>query len=336
MSGNHAPREVVTLAPFYPVVVQTPNEDFFAITKELTNGPIISAKGKGFGELRNAIRDKHVHAHGRGFPFPEAAGLFAKKAVYTPHNDTIGSSWHTRVIRKFLFNRFAKIVCQTEYGKEQFIREGICPEKLTVIPSAVDYDFFSKPSGGAAFRKKYNLPKTFALAIGLRPLKHPEVMAAACKEAGIDLVLIGPSTEEEVKKTWQQDGFSWYVPAFLKQDHVHLVGQLPATEVRAAFDAATMFLNSSLYESFGLAVYEAAASGLPLCLPHYGSFRGFGNCALFHDYLNSSALAKNITHYLDNPKLRASNGAAAQRIAKTVDYKTVRAQFASLYSEVFR
>ncbi|MBU0953695.1 MAG: glycosyltransferase family 4 protein [Nanoarchaeota archaeon] len=329
---------ITTLAPFYPVVVQRPREDFFSLTKELTDGPIISAQGKSFLSVIRSLWGKNVHAHGRGFPFPEAAALFSRKAVYTPHNDIVGSQTLARLVRRFLFNRYEKIVCQTTYGKESFIKEGLNPDKLIVIPSAVDYEFFSQPRGGEIFRKRFGLgSKPFAISIGIRPLKHPDVIVDACKQAGIPIVFIGPATPEDVKNTWKQEGFGWYIPNIeaLKQDHVIFAGQLSAEEVLRAFDAATLYINSSLYECFGLAVYEAAASGLPLCLPDYRSFDGFRSCALFHPCKDSKVLAENIRIYLDNHELRKRNGKAAKQIAARVDYSHVKEQFEVFYAAVF-
>lgn len=329
------------VVPFYPVICQTPKEDFFRIGFDITGGEIVSVKNYSFFQIISKIWNQDVHAHGRGFPFPELCSIFAKKSVYTPHNNTIGKSWWTRFFRRLIFNKYDKIICQTEFGKRSFIKEGIDRKKILVIPSAVDYEFFSKPKDGNEFRRKYGLQKNepFALSIGIRPLKNPDVIAEACQKAGIKSVMVGALNKEDLVKGWRMHhGFEWYLPkkSLLERDNVIFVGQIASHELLKAFDAATIFINSSDYESFGIAVYEAAAAGLPLCLPNYGSFEIFKDAALFHNCKNSDQLASNILKYLGDANLRKRNGRKGQKIAKQFDHKIIKAKFERFYHNFLR
>lgn len=325
------------LVPFYPAVVQTKKEDFFRIGKDVGGGKIIPVKGRGFFEILKEVRGQNVHAHGRGFPFPELCSLFARKSIYSPINDTLGGKWWTRAVRRFVFNRYEKIICNTDFGRKNFIKGGIKPEKIVVIPNVVDYKFFSKTKGGNEFRKKFGIGRKekFALSIGIRPLKNPDVIAKACELAGIKSVMVGPYDRGELEKAWKGKGFEWYLPPkdILNNENVVLTGQLQGKELLGALDAATIFVNSSNYETFGLAVYEAASSGLPLCLPNYPAFDIFRRCALFHNYRDQGQLAGNINKYLDNPRLMKSNARKSREIAKRFDYGTVSKQLEKLYKQ---
>jgi glycosyltransferase involved in cell wall biosynthesis len=327
-------KNIVHLVWHYPVVCQTPKEDFFKICRDAVGGDIVSVKGAGVFSVLKRIWGKEVHAQGRGFPFPEMASLFSKKSIYTPHSNTIGSSKFTRFVRRFIINRYDRIVCQTEYGRKTFIAQGIRKEKITVIPSAVDFGFFSKAKGGGTFRKKHGLGrKPFALCIGIRPVKNPLTIAKACEKAGVKAVMVGPYTNKQVDSTWKDPGFDWYLPpAELKgMKNVELVGQLSPEELLSALDAATVFVHSSDYESFGLVVYEAAAAGLPLCLPDFETFDCFRGCALFHKPKDAGQLAENIKKYISDPRLRKSNGRMAQQVAENVDYPHVRRMYSEFY-----
>jgi glycosyltransferase involved in cell wall biosynthesis len=324
------------VVPFYPIPTP-PKEDFFKLGLDITGGEIVPVKGSSLLGVLGKTWGHDVHAHGRGFPFPEACGLFARKGIYTPHNDTLGAHWWTRAVRRFLFNKYAFIAAQTQFGRDSFIDEGINPDRIVVMPTPVDHAFFSKASKreGAAFRKRYKLGKDhIALAVGIRPLKNPLVIAEACEKAGVKAVMLGATREEELRKAWgSARGFEWFLPPeeLSEMENVVLPGQLPPQGVRAAMAAADVFVNSSDYECFGLVAYEAASAGVPMCLPDYGSFGVFRECALFHDAMDAGKLAANIKKYLDYPKLGAANAKKAGAIAAGFDYPVVRRQWENFY-----
>ncbi|MBU0472056.1 MAG: glycosyltransferase, partial [Nanoarchaeota archaeon] len=192
----------------YPIVAQTPKEDFILLGKDAGEGEIISVKGNSKIHVLKSIWRENIHVHGRGFPLPELACLFAKKSIYSPHNDTIGARYLTRIVRRLVFNRYDKIITQTEYGKGQLIEAGIKPEKITLIPSVVDYSYFSKPKGGNEFRKRYGLGKEpFVLVVGIRSVKNPLVIANACERSGVKVVMIGPYEKSDLEATWKAKGF---------------------------------------------------------------------------------------------------------------------------------
>lgn len=321
----------------YPVVCQTKKEDFIGVCKDAGGGDIISINHNSNLAIIKKIFRQNIHAQGRGFPLPELAAIFAKKSVYSPHNDTIGTKLWIRMIRRFAFNRFDRIIPNTEHGKKKLIKAGIKPEKITVIPLSVDYNLFSRSQGGNNFRKKHKLGKDiFALTTGIRILKNPDVISEACNNAGIKLVMIGPYKKKDLEKTWKGKGFEWYLPSkeLLENKNIIFTGQLVGKEFLSALHAADIYVNSSIYETFGVAVYEAAAAGLALCLPDYGSFSNFNSCALFHKYNDPKSLCKNIKKYIDNPSLRKEYGSKSKTIAKSVDYSVVIKKYRDLYKDV--
>lgn len=307
-------------------------EDYFQIGKDVGGGEFLVVNENNFFSIVKKISGKVVHAHGRGFPFPELSCLFAKKTVYTPYNDTLGQKWWTKFIRRFLFNRCERIIVTSEYGKRNLIKECIKPQKIVFIPLPIDYSFFSKPEGGGKFRRRHGLGNNepFALCVGIRSLKNPEIMMDACKKAGLKIVMVGDTAKKHTKK-----GSYTLPPDYVKNDeNTILTGWLSQGELLQALDAATIFINSSDYESFGLAIFEAAAAGVPLCLPKYGGFDVFKKCALFHSCRDTNQLAANIRKYLTNKKLREKNAKGAKQIAKNYDYPIVKEMFRKFYNEV--
>jgi glycosyltransferase involved in cell wall biosynthesis len=324
----------------YPIVAQTEKEDFIKICKDAGGGEILSVKKLGHWGTLKRIWRKDVHSNGRGFPFPEMCTFFARRSIYTPYSDTLGMKWWTRATRRFIFNRYDKIVCMTRYGQRNIIKEGINPKKTVYLPLPVDCDYFSKASGGDRFRKKHGLGKNepFVLMVGIRPVKNSDIVVEACEKAGVRAVLVGPYKRAELEATWKGGGFEWYLPPerVLKSKSAVFAGQIKGKELLEALDAATIFVNSSDHECFGLAVYEAASAGVPLCLPDYGSFEVFKGHALFHNSRDSEQLSKNILKYLGSKELRKKNGKKAAETAKKYNYPTVRKMYDRFYKEFFR
>jgi len=312
-------------------------EDYFQIGVDVAGGEFVDVSKLNTLQIIKQIWRQYVHAHGRGFPFPEICCFFAKKSVYTPYNNFLGSRWWTRLIRRFILNKYNIIIAQTDYARRNYIKEGARPDKIRYLPIPIDYEYFSNPKGGKEFREKYGLGKEpFGLCVGFRSSKNPEIIAEACKKAGIKVVFIGHKERKDVNK-----GFEWLLPSQkildMEGDNVILTGPLWGDDMLAALDAATIYLNSDEDggQCFSLIVYEAAASGRPLCLPNFGVFEIFQDCALFHNNHNANQLAKNIERYLDSSELRKRNGRGAQKISKQFDYHIVRKEFEKFYNEFF-
>lgn len=324
------------VANFYPIDIKG-KEDYLKLGADITNGEIVSVMDNNFFSIVKKIFGQDVHAHGRGFPFPEISCLFARKSVYTPHFNNIGSTWYGKFLRRIILNRYTKIIAQTEYGKRNYIHDGIDPKKIVVVPIPIDYDFFSRPKGGKEFRKKHGLTKDekFALCVGIRKMKNPLVMIDACKKVGIKIVMVGFKDRKEIRH-----GFEFLLPPKelleKESDDVILTGFISKEELLAALDTATVYLNSSENgeECFSLVVYEAAAAGVPLCLPDFGVFEIFKNCALFHNNHDSNQLSRNIQKYLDDKELVKKFTKKAKKIAKEFDYPIVRKQFEEFYKKL--
>jgi len=313
-----------------------PKEDYFQIGREVGGGEFLQASKLGFFPMAKSIWRQDVHAHGRGLPFPEMCGFFAKRSIYTPHNNFIGTRWWIKKIRAFMFNRYTVVIAQTPYGQRNYAKDGINPKRIRLQPIPVDYRFFSRPKGGRAFRRRFGLGnRPFALCNGARVSKNADVIMEACRKAGIAVVFIAPRSLEEVH------GYPWLLPPKVVLDaqgkDVIVTGKLQAKDVLAALDAATIYINSADDggECFSLVVYEAASAGVPLCLPDFGVFEAFNNCALFHNNHDPGQLAENLKKYLRNPGLRRCNAAKAKKVASGFDYPIIRKQYEKLYNEVF-
>ncbi len=97
--------------------------------------------------------------------------------------------------------------------------------------------------------------------------------------------------------------------------HLHLLGLLDDAELAACMAEATVFAAPSRYEPFGLAVLEAAQSGMALALADIPTFREiWEGAALFFHPEDSAGLADTARRLLDRPEgaARRARDAAAR------------------------
>ena len=117
----------------------------------------------------------------------------------------------------------------------------------TVVPEAPSRDMI--PASEAELtevRRKYDLPPRFVLCVAtIEPRKDVATLAAACREVGVPLVIVGAARAA--------------APA-----GALLLGYVPRPHLPALYGAATVVAYPSIYEGFGLPPVEAMACGAPV------------------------------------------------------------------------
>jgi len=146
-------------------------------------------------------------------------------------------------------NHSDHVICQTKYTEMEFRKHGL-DRPVTIASASIDTKTFKK-GNGSRFIKKYGLPKEFVLCTTrISEEKRPELIAKACKELGYPVVFTaeGPLMED-LKKRYREAIF---------------LGHLPYQDIPDAYHAAKVFVSASAFETEGLVVPEALASGAPV------------------------------------------------------------------------
>jgi glycosyltransferase involved in cell wall biosynthesis len=120
-------------------------------------------------------------------------------------------------------------------------------------------------------------------------------------------------------------------------DAVRFHGFRPLDEIIPFYRRAHLFVQSSLHESMGAAVLEAAASGLPAVGTNVGVLAEMApKAALAVSVRDPSALANAIVELLDHPDRRWSLARAAQDFADTYNADWTATQFQAIYEKLIR
>ena len=130
-------------------------------------------------------------------------------------------------------------------------------------------------------------------------------------------------------------------------DHVILINQisnetsetkdklnLPAKSLIDIYKAADLFAFPSLTETFGIAIVEAMAAGLPVIVGDSDGCRDIvqnGKWGMMCDPNNASDLATKIQNMINDPKLRDTYQEKSRRRAQNFNWDSVVQQYISIY-----
>jgi len=199
---------------------------------------------------------------------------------------------YVRVVLPRLAQRARAVISVSATVKRE-IEEwlGVPAERVTVIPHGVDPVFrplVADDARASAVRRRYNLPPTFALAVGsIEPRKNlPRLIEALERlrgrpgSADIFLVHAGP-------EGWRPEAATSSVVRFL--------GYVPTEDLAALYSLARVFVYPSLWEGFGMPILEAMACGCPVVTSNLSSMPEVaGEAAVFVDPYSSEDVARGV------------------------------------------
>jgi glycosyltransferase involved in cell wall biosynthesis len=177
--------------------------------------------------------------------------------------------------------------------------------KVVAVPNGVSERFapITDADALAQFRDRYGLGEGPLIAyLGtLQPRKNVELLAAAFGRVanalpGAELVLAGRI----------RPGYHPRLP----RERVRLIGPLPDAELPLFYSAASVLVNASLYEGFGLTLVEAMACGCPvIALRRSAVPEVTGDAALLLDEPSEEALARALVTMVGDAATAASHRA---------------------------
>jgi glycosyltransferase involved in cell wall biosynthesis len=206
----------------------------------------------------------------------------------------------------------------------------IKPEKIVVVPNAIDEHFWTVPAEEAVerVRERYQLQHGFVLYAGnIKPHKNLVRLIEAfdrIRQSGFEelkLLIIG----DEISK----------LPALRLAVHQHklhkqvrFLGYLPDDTLAILYRLASAFVFPSLYEGFGLPPLEAMASGTPVVTSNVSSLPEVaGDAAVLVDPYDVDSIVDGVCRVLSDPVLaselrrrgpiRAREFSWARSVAKT-------------------
>ncbi len=180
-----------------------------------------------------------------------------------------------RLIRSWL-PQSDRLVAISDTVADEYRALGIDCERVVRIPNGVDLERFSKPVDRTAVRKSLGLPTDafMFLTVGRNHAKKglADLIAATARiepplRQHIAVVIAGSGTEalgDDVASAGLGEHVHLLGPIGLGASAPATVPSLPADDLVALYKSADAFVFPSHVETFGIALVEAMAAGLPV------------------------------------------------------------------------
>ena len=219
--------------------------------------------------------------------------------------------------------RSAAVVCNSEYTRTALMRLGARPPRTEVISPGADVDAFARdPAAGTAFRDEHalgahrlvvtvgNITRRKGQDLVVRSLTDPRL-------ADLHYAVVGlPTTADRLVALASDLGVA---------DRVHVLGALPGSALRGAYNAADVFAMTSRhddagdFEGYGISVIEAALCGRPAVVTSGSGLTeavADGETGLVVEYEHPGAIADALADLLHDDARRESLGRDAEHRAR--------------------
>jgi len=194
---------------------------------------------------------------------------------------------------------------------------GLPPERLSVVPEAPDPVFTRAAGAEPPLPVPPGEPFVLCAAGGISPHKNVETLLEAyarLTDGAPRLVVVGALGDETYASSASSVGAR--ASRLGLGDRVVFPGYVPDDVLAALYRRATVVVNPSRAEGFGLTAVEAAACGAPLLLSDLPAHREtLGRAALLFDPLDAGELAARLDELLADEGLRSR---VARRCAEAV------------------
>jgi glycosyltransferase involved in cell wall biosynthesis len=214
-------------------------------------------------------------------------------------------------------HRAARVLTVSERTKRDLVEHyAVPPERIVVTPNGVDPAFHPASSLDGGSDPVPRAP--YALSVGaIQERKNQVAALRAAREAGLELVVVGPTKDERVAETLRAGG-------------ARLEGYVSTERLAALYRGAACLVQSSRHEGFGLPVVEAMATGTPVVtVPDAALVEVAGDAAVV---VSEESLAEGIrTAVADRGRLAAAGLRRAEEFTwEATAHATVRAYLEAL------
>jgi alpha-1,3-rhamnosyl/mannosyltransferase len=173
----------------------------------------------------------------------------------------------------------SSVITDSHTSKKDLIRYfHLQDNQISVIPLAIDPTYYNKDTHASS--RAYsrgdpvsNLPPKFILYVGgANPNKNLISLAKACEANNIPLVLVGSEFVKKPRETFsfkklfslqnthpENETYQYLAPK-IQNGEIIALGFVPTEQLKVIYKKATVYVQPSYYEGFGLSLLEAMAS----------------------------------------------------------------------------
>jgi D-inositol-3-phosphate glycosyltransferase len=231
-----------------------------------------------------------------------------------------------------------QVIAASESEQQTLIEEyGASPARISVIPCGVDTEMF-RPLDSREARVSLGLDPDVPvlLFIGrIEPLKGIDVLirASAQLDGRFQLLVVG-GDEKDAMRIHELHTLAEEMGILGK---VVFADAVPHEELPRYYNAASICVVPSYYESFGLVALEAMACGVPVIASRVGGLKETvrdGQTGYLVPWRCPEPFAERLDLLLTNEPLRRSLGEEAREVAQRYRWPVIAAQVEDIYHEL--
>lgn len=275
-------------------------------------------------------------------PFPTVVTVHDLIPLVFPQHFPAGIKGQLKwEIQKWSLRGSSQIIADSNASKKDIAKyTGIPDTKIHVVYLAAAEEFKSIDDTLLLdrIRVNYNLPEKFVLYVGdVLWSKNIANLLKAIKEINLTLVMVGRQTKLtnfDKNNLWNRDLVILNKEA--KDDkRIIRLGFVPDEELVAMYNSATLLVQPSFYEGFGLPILEAMACGCPVVTTRGGSLPEVaGEAAFYVDPNDFNDIANGIGEVYFNRKLQQSFSLKGLAQAKKFSWRKTAGETVKVYEKV--
>ena len=287
------------------------------------NPPYVTSKG--VLEALNSLKPDIVNYNYRwAFSFDGEVSRYPGKKVFTYHNmwgEGVGYQRYISEANDALYrrklDRYDHIVAVTDYVRDDLIRRGIDPSRVTSVDNCLDVvPEITRTEGD------------FILSLGrLVATKGLDDLFEARSDVDYRLVICGTGPEEKtIRKLAARYGV---------EGRVEIRGWVSEEEKNRLMDTCRFFVMPSIYESYGLAALEVMSYGKPLvCTDVDGLPGNVKDAGLYVQPKDPTGLAEGINRLHSDDAYRAELSENALKVSRAVTWDQQIVKLENLYRSI--
>jgi len=221
-------------------------------------------------------------------------------------------------------SRAHTIVSPSQFLIEFFTKKDI---KISYLPNYIDNDIFPYKRNSP---KQYSLLWVRAFNDIYQPELAVQIVNLLKKEyPKVHLTMVGPDKgfQEKIEKL---------ISSLKLEKYISIIGKIPNEELYKYYQTHQIYLNTTLYESFGSAVLEAASCGIPIISTNVGELPYIWKngeeillCAS-----NAKEFAKSITNIFQSQEFETSLSLNARKKSEKFDWKNIKQKWINILDDI--
>lgn len=251
-----------------------------------------------------------THYIPRFSPVKRIATIFDLSFLHFPEMFERIDLWQLKNWTKYSLENADHIITISNFSKQDIISQyKLDISKITLAYPGFDEDFFHPVKNLAKTQKikrKYGIKDPYIICVGtIQPRKNLiRLMEAIARIENIKLVIVGKS-KGAGRQGWMYQDILDTPKKLGIEDRVIFTGFIPVEDLPLLLSDAVAFIQSSLWEGFGIPVLEAMACGTPVIVSNVSSLpEVVGEAGLLVDPYSVDQTEQAIRTIISDKKLR--------------------------------